>query len=86
MSLHELIISLHLDKRSTWKCKVKEQIDFERGHIAFEVNKEVERIKNNKHLMELDNKQPDQQYMISQCFSQQHGKPSFHWKSVGQLG
>ena len=55
ISLHELNLSLHLDKRSTGRCKVKEQIDFERGHIAFEVNKEVERIKNNKHLMELDN-------------------------------
>ena len=59
MSLHELIISLHLENRSTCKCKVKGKIDFERGHIAFEVNKEVERIKNNQHSMELDTEQPD---------------------------
>ena len=84
--MHELIISLHLDKRSTCKCKVKEKVDFERGHIYFEVKKEVERIKNNQHSMELDTEKPNQQHMISQCFSQQHGKPSSHWKSVGQLG
>ena len=46
----------------------------------------MEIIKDNQQSIELDNEQPDQQHMISQCFSQQHGKHSFQWKSVGQLG
>jgi len=86
VSPHESKLSPHFYQRSTWEFKVKEQIDLERGQIAIEETEEVERIKDHQHSMELDNEQPDQQHMLSQCFSQQHGKPSFQWHSVGQLG
>lgn len=82
VSLHESKLSPHLDQRSTGEFKVKEEVDFQRGQIAIErESEEVERNKENKHSMVLDNEQSDQK-QISQRSSQQHGKPSFAWQSV----
>jgi len=87
VSLHDSKLSPHLDQMNMGEFKVKEETNFERGQIAIErETEEVERNKENQHLMELDNEQPDQNLIQSQRFSQQHVKQSFPWHSVGQLG